>query len=458
MKLKNMTLENITKACNGEYFGDEALKSEKITGVEKDSRFIEEGFLYIPFVGARVDGHDFIPQVFGKGALCTLSEKELPDVQGPYIKVASTGQALKDIAEFYREQLDCQIIGITGSVGKTSTKEIIASVLEEKFDVLKTEGNYNNEIGMPLTILKIRDHHEIAVIEMGISDFEEMHRLAKVSKPDVCVITNIGTCHLENLGDRDGVFKAKTEMFDYAKDHCFVVLNGDDDKLIHVKEVNGSTPLFFGIDTEQKVYIEEYEQMGVKGTKAKIKYFDRSFDTMIPIPGYHMLYNAMAATCIGVHFDMTLDEIDAGIRKLKAIGGRNHIFDAGGMTIIDDCYNANPMSMKASLEVLSQAEGRKVAILGDMFELGANEEKLHGTVGKAAVELGIDCVICIGKLAKNIADAARMGKSEVYYFEQKEDFEEHLFEYIKTGDTVLIKASNGMKFKTLVHKVEQIEK
>ena len=165
---------------------------------------------------------------------------------------------------------------------------------------------------------------------MGISDFEEMHRLAKVSRPDVCVITNIGTCHLENLGDRDGVFKAKTEMFDYASKDCFVVLNGDDDKLSNVKEVNGHAPVFFGIDTDRDVMAIKYESLGIRGTKVKIKYFDKELDTVIPIPGYHMIYNAMAAVCIGSHFGMTLDEIDSGIRNLKAIGGRNNIFTTNG--------------------------------------------------------------------------------------------------------------------------------
>ena len=452
MKLKNMTLENIAKACNGEYVGDESLKNERITGVEKDSRLIEKGFLYVPFVGARVDGHDFMDQVFEKGALCTLSEKNLPNASFPYIKVKSTALALKDIAEFYREQLDCKIIGISGSVGKTSTKEIVAKVLEEKYHVLKTEGNFNNEIGMPLTILKIRDHHDIAVIEMGISDFEEMHRLAKVAKPDVCVITNIGTCHLENLGDRDGVFKAKTEMFDYAKDDCYVVLNGDDDKLINVKDVKGNKPIFFGIETAQDVFISQYNQIGVRGTEATIQYFEESFDTLIPIPGYHMLYNAMAATCIGVHFGMLFDEIDAGIRKLKAIGGRNNIFESEGMTIIDDCYNANPMSMKASLDVLSKADGRKVAILGDMFELGKNELKLHKEVGETAAKLNIDLLICIGKLSKNIYEGAEKLGDHAIYFETKEEFYEEMHELINKGDTILIKASNGMKFKEIVEK------
>lgn len=452
--MKNMTLENITNACGGIYVGAEKLKQSVITGVEKDSRLIEKGYLYLPFVGARVDGHDFIPQVFEKGALCTLSQKDLENPAGPYIKVDSVAQALKDIAEFYRQQLTCKIIGITGSVGKTSTKEIIASVLEEKYSVLKTKGNYNNEIGMPLTILKIRDYHQIAVIEMGISDFEEMHKLAKVSRPDVCVITNIGTCHLENLGDRDGVFKAKTEMFDYVAQDCFVVLNGDDDKLINVKDVNGNQPVFFGVETDQPVQAVEYSAMGIHGTRAKIKYFDKTMETMIPIPGFHMIYNAMAATCIGVHFGMTLEEIDRGIRNLKAIGGRNNIFTSGGITVIDDCYNANPMSMEASLKVLNQAEGRKVAILGSMFELGEKEKELHRQVGLVASGLNLDLVICIGELAFHIAEGAKNGKAEVLYFEKKEDFETEMLQYLKPGDTVLIKASNGMKFNTLVNRIK----
>lgn len=453
--MKNMTLENIAKACNGIYVGDEDLKSKEITGVEKDSRLIEDGYLYLPFVGARVDGHDFIPQVFDKGALCTLSEKDLNNPKGPYIKVESVATALKDIAEFYRKQLSCKIIGITGSVGKTSTKEIIASVLEEKFKVLKTEGNYNNEIGEPLTILKIRDEHEVAVIEMGISDFEEMHRLAKVSRPDVCVITNIGTCHLENLGDRDGVFKAKTEMFDNLKENAYVVLNGDDDKLSQIKDVRGVKPVFFGIETDRDVCAVKYQSLGIEGTKVTIRYFDEEFETIIPIPGHHMIYNAMAASCFGKHFGMTTEEIDKGIRSLKAISGRNNIFHTDKYVVIDDCYNANPMSMKASLSVLNEANTRKVAILGNMYELGENEKQLHREVGMHAANLSIDVVICIGKLAKNIADAAKENNKniKVFYFETKEEFENKMDDILKENDSILVKASNSMKFKTIVEKL-----
>ena len=421
-----------------------------VSGVDKDSREIKEGYLYIPFVGARVDGHDFIADVFEKGALCTLSEKKL-DIEQPYILVENSGQALKDIAEFYREQLDCQIIGITGSVGKTSTKEIIASVLSEKFNVLKTEGNFNNEIGMPLTLLKIREEHEIAVVEMGISFFDEMRRLSKVSKPDVCVITNIGTCHLENLNDRDGVLKAKTDMFENAKPNCLTVLNGDDDKLATIEEVNGREPVFYGLESDRNITAYNIEPDGMKGTNCTIKYNDFEFDTYIPIPGLHMIHNALAATCVGVHFGMSLEEIDQGIRNLKAIGGRNNIFENHGITIIDDCYNANPMSMKASIDVLNNSSGRKVAILGDMFELGKDEAALHREVGEFINTKDIDLVICIGKLAKNIADAVTNAK--VLYFETKNEFNPD--EILTEGDTVLVKASNGMKFKEIVEKLSE---
>lgn len=453
--MKNMTIENITKACNGKFYGDKSLLDKEITGVEKDSRLIEEGYLYIPFVGNVVDGHKFIPQVFEKGALVTLSEKILETEEYPYIKVESTALALKEIAAFYREQLDCKIIGITGSVGKTSTKEIIASVLEQKFDVLKTQGNYNNEIGMPLTILKIRENHDIAVIEMGISDFEEMHRLSAISKPDACVITNIGTCHLENLGDRDGVFKAKTEMFDNLKENAYVVLNGDDDKLSQIKDVRGVKPVFFGIETDRDVCAVKYQSLGIEGTKVTIRYFDEEFETIIPIPGHHMIYNAMAASCFGKHFGMTTEEIDKGIRSLKAISGRNNIFHTDKYVVIDDCYNANPMSMKASLSVLNEANTRKVAILGNMYELGENEKQLHREVGMHAANLSIDVVICIGKLAKNIADAAKENNKniKVFYFETKEEFENKMDDILKENDSILVKASNSMKFKTIVEKL-----
>ena len=216
--MKNLTLEHIAQACKGIYKGSEADKTREVTGIYTDSRKVREGSLFVPIKGARADGHDFIEGVMEKGALATLSEKDLGERPYPYIQVESSLQAVKDIAEYYLKQLQIPVVGITGSVGKTSTKEMIASVLSQKYKVLKTQGNFNNELGLPLTVFDLRDEHEMAVLEMGISDFGEMHRLAKIARPDTCVITNIGLCHLEFLKSRDGILKAKTEIFDFLRE------------------------------------------------------------------------------------------------------------------------------------------------------------------------------------------------------------------------------------------------
>ena len=234
--MKEMSLNQIARACGGTYVGDESKKGLEVSGVVIDSRKVEPGYLFIALKGERVDGHSFIPAVFAKGAACVLCEQAPDHPTGPYILVESCLNALKSLAEYYRSTLSIPIVGITGSVGKTSTKEMIAAVLEQKYHVLKTEGNFNNEIGLPLTIFRIREEHEAAVLEMGISDFGEMTRLGRMAKPNICVFTNIGLCHLENLKDRDGILKAKTEMLNEAQPGAQVILNGDDDKLITLKE------------------------------------------------------------------------------------------------------------------------------------------------------------------------------------------------------------------------------
>ena len=244
--MKNMTLANIAACCGGTYFGDETKLDTEVTGIAIDSRKIKKDGLFIPIRGERVDGHSFIPNVMEAGALACLSEEMRKD-DIPYILVDSTKAALKKIAAFYRQSLGIPVVGITGSVGKTSTKEMIASVLKEKYNVHKTAGNFNNEIGLPLTIFDILKEHEIAVLEMGISDFGEMHRLGEIANPDICVITNIGLCHLENLGSRDGILKAKTEVFDHLRGEGIVILNGDDDKLSAIEEVNGKRALKYGL-------------------------------------------------------------------------------------------------------------------------------------------------------------------------------------------------------------------
>ena len=461
--LEQMTLENIAKACGGTYVGDDAQRGSEITGAVIDSRQVEPGYLYIPIRGERVDGHRFIPDVFEKGALAVLSEEPLENPAGPYIQVASSEQALKDIAEFYRSTLSIKIIGITGSVGKTSTKEMISAVLSQKYNVPKTEGNFNNEIGLPLTILRIRREHEVAVVEMGISEFGEMHRIAKVAKPDICVMTNIGQCHLENLIDRDGVLRAKSEIFDFLKTDGHIVLNGNDDKLITVQEVKGVKPVFYYVedgtakkaDLPYEITADAIENKGLRGLNANLHFPEEVCQIHEPIPGVHNVYNACAAACVGRIMGLTNEEICQGIAHAKTIAGRTNLITLGEVLVIDDCYNANPVSMKASLDVLAQADGRKIAVLGDLGELGENGREMHYDVGKYAANTGVDILFCCGTLSEELAKGAQRGHTKVMYFADREKLTQTLINFVEAGDTVLVKASHFMEFPKIVKALEE---
>ena len=459
--MKNLTLENIARVCGGTYYGPADKLQEEVMSVITDSRKAEEGCLFVPIVGERVDAHKFIPQVMEAGALATLSERVLDNADFPYIAVESSLQAVKDIAEFYLKQLQIPVVGITGSVGKTSTKEVIASVLNQKYHTLKTQGNFNNELGLPLTVFRLRDGDEIAVLEMGISDFGEMTRLAQIARPDTCVITNIGTCHLENLGDRNGVLKAKTEIFKFLRPEGHIVLNGDDDKLITVKEYEKIKPVFFGMSNECQVYGDKIVSRGLKGMTCTIHLGDTAFTVDIPMPGRHMVYNALAAAAAGQLLGLTPEEIRDGIAAVESVSGRSHIVKLPDKVLIDDCYNANPVSMEAAIDLLLQADGRRVAVMGDMFELGEQEKEMHARVGKYAADKGVECIICAGKLARCIYEGAREAAgerkdgpaAEIFYFEDRESLLEGINQILKPGDTILIKASHGMGFEKVVEQL-----
>ncbi len=440
--MRDMTPGNIAGACGGSYHGPDEIKDKCVEGIAIDSRVIESGWLFAATKGERVDGHSFVGQVMEKGALCVLVEK-VPEIDCPYILVEDTFQALKDIASFYRSRLSCKVVGITGSVGKTSTKEMIAGVLGAKLNVLKTAGNFNNEVGVPLTLFRIRDEHEVAVVEMGISDFGEMSRLTSMVRPDICVITNIGECHLENLGDRDGVLKAKTEIFEGLSPEGEVVLNGQDDKLLTIDKVNGKKPRFFG---GEDCYAEDIVSRGLLGTTCVIHSKDMTIHADIRLQGVHQVKNAMAAVCVAQILGLSKEEIERGIKSVVALAGRGEILAGDRFTLIDESYNANPVSMKATLDALAQTEGRRVAILGDMFELGENSDALHEEVGSYAQEAGIDLLICIGENARHIYNGAR---ACAVHFESKEAFLLQKEQLLQIGDTILIKASHGMHFETL---------
>lgn len=466
--MKNMTLQNMANAVNGELhienIAEGILKDSTLAkGVVLDSRKVEEGYIFVATRGERVDGHSFIDSVFEKGAMGVICEQAPQNPKGAYILVKDSFQALKDLAAFYRQQLNIKVVGITGSVGKTSTKEFIASVLEQKYITQKTQGNFNNEVGLPLTVLGLKQDCRMAVLEMGISDFGEMHRLSSIAKPDTCVITNIGQCHLENLGTRDGILKAKTEIFDFMNPEGNVCLNGGDDKLITVKEVHGKKPLFFGMNKSDdcEIYATEYINKGLDGSSVKIHVDTESlkeeFYVHIPLPGEHMVYNALAATAVGITYGLNTDEIKNGIEKVQAVGGRSNVIRSEKYTIIDDCYNANPVSMKAAMNVLNLGIGRKVAVLGSMGELGDNAYDMHLDTGKYAAENNIDVVCAVGELGKGIAEGAKTNPAcEVHWFETTEDFITSVEDIVKDGDNVLVKASHAMHFEKVVDKLSKM--
>ncbi|MCD8038499.1 MAG: UDP-N-acetylmuramoyl-tripeptide--D-alanyl-D-alanine ligase [Lachnospiraceae bacterium] len=466
--MKNMTLKNIAEAVGGTLYMEAAASdAPEALGVTIDSRKVQKGFVFIAAPGARVDGHSFIDSAFEKGALGVVCEKAPENPKGAYILVKDSFQALKDMAEFYLSGLDTRVVGITGSVGKTGTKEFTASVLAQGYRVQKTEGNFNNEVGLPLTVLGLSQDCEAAVLEMGISDFGEMHRLSKIAKPDICVITNIGQCHLEKLGTRDGILKAKTEIFDFMKENGRVCLNGDDDRLASVTQVRGGEPLFFGLDGSRcAVYADGYENRGLDGSSVAIHIntpqLKSDFRAEIPIPGAHMVYNALAAAAVGALLGLDAEQIRRGIEAVQSVGGRSNIIHGERFTVIDDCYNANPVSVKAALDLLNLSDlavsPRRVAVLGDMFELGENERQLHAQVGSYAAGLEIQVLICVGDLCRSMYEAALSAKNEgmsVYYFEDKESALDGFEGILNEKDTVLVKASHGMHFEEVVAWLEK---
>lgn len=461
--MKKLTIENIALACGGKLYGEDILAKEEADkearGVVLDSRLLSPGGVFIATKGERVDGHRFIPEVFVKGALAVICEKLPEPLPGPCILVKDSFQALRDVARYYRSQLNIKVIGITGSVGKTSTKEFIAGVLSKAFPLWKTQGNFNNEVGLPLTILQLKEEHQMAVLEMGISEFGEMHRLSEIAKPDICVITNIGECHLEALGDRDGVLKAKSEILDFWNQEGFICVNGDDDKLITLKEKYKDKVVTFGRNPANDYYPLEENSRGLLGSRISIGGRIHIPQADIPLPGEHMVLNALAATAVAHRLGMSEKEIKEGLEKVQSVAGRSHVMEFNGYTLIDDCYNANPVSMKAALDLLQEAEGRRVAVLGDMFELGQEEEAMHRQVGAYAASQQTDLLFCVGRLSKAmyqeaVAEGGKQdgGKSaaEVIYVEEKEQLYPILKEKLHPGDTILLKASHSMGFAQIV--------
>ena len=463
--MKNMTPEKMAEAAGGRLLGPEALFQKEITNVVTDSRKIESGCLFAAIRGERADGHAYIRQTTDAGAGAVLAEY-LPEGVTPEVPVIltdDTRKALRDLAAYYLDQMQIPAVGIIGSAGKTSTKEMVAAVLSQRFRVLKTEGNFNNELGVPLTVFRIREEHQIAVIEMGINHFGEMSRLAAIVRPDTVVMTNIGTAHLEFLKDRDGILRAKSEVFDYLRADSEVILNGDDDKLITLKEVKGRKPLFFAVDDrEADIRAEKIEQIGIEQVNCEIVTPVERFPVKIPGSGMHIVHNALAGAAVGYRYGMGGKEIAEGIAQYQSLTGRFRILKTEKLTIIDDAYNANPSSMKASLRVLQNGSGRRVAVLGDMGELGDTSPELHRGVGLEAADMDLDALFCVGELGKYIAEGAEEGLAKngrsmtVRRFDGRDALTDHPGDYFQKGDTILVKASRFMAFEKIVGALQEL--
>ena len=474
--MKNMTLQNIAEAVDGTLYieGRKAVPASDMNceimqkeaeSVVIDSRLICPGGVFVAVKGERTDGHTYIESVIEKGVLGVICER-IPDfykegTSGALIVVENTLVALKKLAKFYREQVKAKIIGIVGSVGKTSTKELVASVLSQKYNTCKTEGNFNNEIGVPLTIFKIQQEHEVAVVEMGISDFGEMDRLGAIVQPDAVVMTNIGPCHLEKLRDLDGVLCAKTEVLKNIKKGGLLILNKDDEKLNSIKEADRFDLAGYGRNGD--VYFSDVKTLGVEGSTFTINiksgflgHKEQSISVKVNMQGLHMVMNSLAACAAGLYFEMDLKQIAKGIEAAKPVKGRCCPTRTDRFLVVDDSYNANPKSMMAAIDLMNETEGRKVLLLGDMFELGENEKKLHCEVGEYAAERNIDLLICVGELSENMYEGyiSKKGKGKAKYFKSREELLGALdFVGLEDGDVILVKASHGMGFAEVVEKL-----
>jgi len=445
----NFTVEEAVSASGGKFTGEAKLLCEKISVTVIDSRRAEKGSLFIAIKGEKTDGYNFIPSAIENGAVCAVAEKEYEGFA--CIVVDDAVKALQAIAAAYRRKLNITVVGITGSVGKTTTKELVSAVLSTKYNVTKTEGNFNNELGLPLTVLSIKPDTEIAVVEMGMNHFNEMRLLSSIALPTMCIMTNIGVSHIENLGSRENIFAAKSEIFEHMPKAARCILNGDDDLLSNCSMPN---KCFYGFDGDNDVHIESFCEKGFSGTDFKVSLFGEKIDCHIPVPGRHMLFAAMAAMATGSWLGLTTPQLTEGVMNARAIAGRTNIIKTEKYTVIDDAYNAAPPSVKSGIDILVKSEkGRTVCILGDMFELGDDAPLLHYEVGRYAAKSKVGLIIAIGRVSVNIYRGAAENGGNALYYESKEEFLKDANNILMKNDVCLVKASNGMGFSAIVEKI-----
>ena len=459
--MERLTLGEILSAVNGTLLGTFADLDVTVDRVETDSRTIHPGSLFVPLTGERFDGHAYINSALEAGAAGCFTARERDSyLPGKfYIKVASPLRALRDLAGYYRSKFPIPLVGVTGSVGKTTTKDMVAAVLGVKYKVLKTEGNMNSREGMPLTLLRLNSSHEIAVIEMGMSQAGEIDYLSSVAKPDVAVITNVGDAHIENLGSRGNILKAKCEMLAHLRPGGVAVLNADDELLSPLAGTLPFDTVLYGCG-ENAAYraVDVSAQQGSSiGCTAITPAGEYKME--IPALGQHMVYPALIAAAVGQRFGLTGEEILEGIARFEPTKMRMNLLRRGEkITILNDTYNANPQSMRAAIGVLGDSKSAfKMAVLGDMFELGSLAPVLHAGVGEYLGKAGIHCLVAVGELSEHMARAAeKAGVPMVFHCPDKGAAIPVLKEQVKPDSPILVKASRGMAMEELVDYLKKI--
>lgn len=443
MRNEGISLKQAAKWCGGTVAPQ--FEEVRFSGAQFDTRKIHAGMLFVAMIGAR-DGHDFADDALHKGAAAVLASRPLQE-DIPAIYVENTLTALQAIARSYRSSLQIETVGITGSVGKTTTKEMITAVLRTTFATQKSEENYNNDIGVPVSVLSIAPEHEKAVLEMGMNHFGEISLLTSITQPDIAVITNVGRMHIENLGSEEGILQAKLEILEGLKPGGTAIFCGDIPRLYDAAKKHGALTFGRNEDNDIRAVDVRTEKDGICFTALG---FGKKLPIFLPVQGEHNVTNALAAVAVGLRCGVSAENIAAGLADFKNTGMRQRIYDLGALHIIEDCYNAGPESMRAALAVLSGAEGRKIAVLGGMLELGDFAPKEHYEVGREAAKVA-DALFAYGTHSEEYVRGANdAGLSQAQCFDSHEALAEALKKTLLPGDTLLVKGSRGMKMERVL--------
>lgn len=450
-----MLIKEIIEATNGQLLSG-SLEYD-VKGFTQDTRKIVEGDMYIPIIGENNDGHDYIEQAFSLGASSIITDREVSYVGKNVILVEDTFKALGDMATYLRHHRQVKVVGITGSVGKTSTKDMIYAVVSTKYKTLKTLGNYNNQIGLPLTILRYQDE-EAMVLEMGMNHLEEIRYLTKIASPDVAAITNVGTAHIGELGSRENILKAKMEIVDGLTKDGTLIINDDNDMLHTVKE-DGFQIVRIGLNDGCDLKAINVD-LGLEESYFDLDYQNKRYHVHVPVSGEHFVYNALVAIAVGLKLGIEMELCIQGVHDFELTKNRMDMIELkDGIKIIDGTYNANLDSMKSSLDVLAKYPTRKIAVLADMLELGEYEKSIHEEVGSYVVEKNIDELLCVGDASAYIIKKAQeLGLKNAYHFKDNQALNEYLDELLEKDDIILVKGSNGMRLKEIVEYLKERNK